>query len=238
MSDIISIFKKEFRSYFDSPIAYIFMTVFLVLTGWLFYKQFFLSNQASMRFFFNWLPIMFLIFVPAATMRLWSEEKKLGTMELLMTLPLKDTDVVTGKFLASFAFLSLTILLSFPLVISVVKLGNPDFGPIIGGYLGAILMGGAYISIGMFASSLTENQIVAFILGVIFCFILFIIGEDLVLMAAPAFLVPIFSYLGLGSHFTSIGRGVIDSRDIIYYGSMIMFFLFLNVRALESRKWK
>jgi len=237
MNDSIAIFKKEFRSYFDSPIAYLFMTVFLVLSGWLFYKGFFLSNFASLRMFFVLLPWTFLFFVPAATMRLWSEEKKLGTMELLMTLPIKDIDVVIGKFLASFVFLTLTVLLTFPLALSVYQLGSPDIGPIIGGYIGAILMGGAYLAIGMFASSLTENQIIAFILGVVLCFALFMVGEDFVLMAMPSALVPFFKYLGLGSHFNSIGRGVIDSRDIIYYLSMITFFLYLNIRSLESRKW-
>lgn len=238
MNDILAIFKREFRGYFDSPIAYIFMTVFLVLSSWLFYKSFFVSNYASMRLFFIIMPWLFLFFVPAATMRLWSEEKKSGTMELLMTLPLKDVDVVVGKFLASFVFLSLTVILTFPLFLSVHALGNPDPGPILGGYLGAVLMGGAYLAIGMFASSLTENQIIAFILGVVISFGLFIIGEDFVLMAMPNSIVPILKYLGLGSHFTSIGRGVIDSRDIIYYLSVILFFLFLNIRSLDSRKWK
>jgi gliding motility-associated transport system permease protein len=238
MSDIIAIARREFRGYFDSPIAYVFMTVFLVLSGWLFYKGFFISNHASIRMFFSILPWMFLFFVPAVTMRLWSEEKKLGTMELLMTLPLRDIDVVIGKFVAAFLFLTSTVVLSFPLVISISKLGNPDPGPIIGGYLGTILMGGAYLSIGMFASSLTENQITSFILGVVLCFALFIIGENFVLMAVPYNLIPILKFLGLGSHFESIGRGVIDSRDILYYASMMIFFLFLNIRSLESRKWK
>jgi len=236
MSDIAAIFKREFRSYFDSPVAYIFITVFLVLTGWLFFSSFFIVNYASLRGFFDILPWMFLFFVPAVTMRLWSEEKKLGTMELLMTLPVKDSDVVIGKFFASYAFMSLTVLLTFPLVISVSTLGNPDSGPIIGGYLGAILMGGAYLSIGMFASSLNENQIIAFILGVVISFGLFIIGEGFVLMRIPGSWANVFQFLGLGSHFRSIGRGVIDSRDIIYYVSVMAFFLFLNLRALESRK--
>ncbi len=238
MRDIIAIMKKEFRSYFDSPIAYIFTSVFLVLSGWLFYKNFFLANYASLRILFDLMPWLFLFFVPAVTMRLWSEEKKLGTMELLMTLPLKDSDVVLGKFLASFLFLSITTLLTFPLVISTFALGNPDFGPIIGGYLGAILMGGAYLSIGMFASSLTENQIISFILGVVLCFTLLIIGENFVLSTMPLSIVPLLQYLSLGAHFDSIGRGVIDTRDLIYYLSVISFFLFLNTRSLASRSWR
>ncbi|MBN1295739.1 ABC transporter permease [bacterium] len=236
MNDVLAIFRREFRSYFDSPVAYIFITVFLVLAGWLFYSGFFIMNFASLRSYFDLLPWMFLFFVPAVTMRLWSEEKKLGTMELLMTLPVRDIDVVIGKFLASFSFMTLTILLTFPLIITVFALGNPDSGPIIGGYLGAILMGGAYLSIGMFASSLNENQIIAFILGVVICFGLFMVGEGFVLMRVPGSWAAFFQYLGLGSHFRSIGRGVIDSRDIVYYFSVIFFFLFMNLRALESRK--
>jgi ABC-2 type transport system permease protein len=236
MKDIITIFNREFRSYFDSPIGYIFVTVFLVLSGWLFYSSFFLIDQASLRAFFDLLPWMYLFFVPAVTMRLWSEENKQGTMELLMTLPVRDFDVVLGKYFASFIFLSFTVLLTFPLVLSVSALGQPDMGPIIGGYLGAVLMGGAYLAIGMFASSLNENQIVTFILGVVICFALFIIGEGFVLMRVPGSWVPLLQFLGLGAHFRSIGRGVLDSRDIIYYFSVISFFLFLNIRALESRK--
>jgi ABC-2 type transport system permease protein len=199
-------------------------------------RGFFLINQASLRSLFSILPWIFLLFVPAVTMRLWAEERKLGTLEILMTLPVKDVEVVMGKFLASYAFLSLSILLTLPIPFTLSILGNPDGGQIIGGYLGAILLGGAYLAIGLFASSLTENQIIAFIVGILLCFVLFIIGEQLVLFALPSFLVPIFEYLGLGNHFNSIGRGVLDSRDLIYYISIIGFFLYLNVRAIESKR--
>ncbi|MBI5183653.1 MAG: ABC transporter permease [Nitrospinae bacterium] len=237
MQNIIAIFKREFKGYFNSTIAYIFITVFLVLTGWLFFRTFFIINEAEMRGFFGILPWIFLFFVPAITMRLWAEEKKLGTIEILMTLPVKDHEVIFGKFLASYAFLAVTILLSFPLAITVFYLGNPDKGPIIGGYIGALLMGGAFLSIGLFVSSLTENQIIAFIIAVIISFGLLIIGEQFVLFSLPNWLVPLFSYLGLGSHFSSIGRGVVDSRDIIYYLSVILFSIFLNIRTLEGRRW-
>jgi ABC-2 type transport system permease protein len=190
-----------------------------------------------MRGYFTLLPWIFLFFIPAVTMRLWAEEKKLGTIEVLMTLPVNDYEVIIGKYLAAYLFLALTILLSISLPITLVILGGTDLGPIIGGYLGALLMGGAYLAIGLFASSLSENQIVAFILGIAFCFGLFIIGENFVLMAIPARFAALFSYLGLGTHFESIGRGVIDTRDIIYYLSVIGFFIFLNIRSLESRKW-
>lgn len=238
MNNVYAVFKKEFRSYFNSPIAYIFITAFLVFSGWLFFRGFFLIGQATMRPFFSILPWEFLLFVPAVTMRLWAEEKKMGTMELLMTLPLKDGEIVLGKFLAAFLFLAITVLLTFTFPLTLYYLGQPDLGPILGGYIGALLMGAAYLSIGLFISGLTENQIVAFIISVFACFALWIIGEPIVLTALPGWLAGTFFFLGLGAHFQSIGRGVIDSRDIIYYLSVIIFFLFLNTRFVESRKWR
>lgn len=238
MGKIKTIFKKEFKSYFNSPIAYIYITTFLVLSNWLFFRGFFLENQANMRNFFQLMPWIFLFFVPAISMRAWAEEKKAGTMELLMTLPVRDFEAVLGKFLASLAFLGLTLILSFPLPITVYSLGSPDQGPIIGGYLGTFLLGGAYLAIGLFISSLTENQIVAFILGITISFIFFIIGENIVLFAVPGWFAPVLEYMGLGNHLESISRGVIDSRDIIYYISIMFFFLYLNIRSIESRKWR
>ena len=238
MKNMITIFQKEFKSYFNSPIAYIFIITFLLFSSWLFFRTFFLIGQAHMRPLFGILPWLFLILAPAITMRAWAEEKKMGTMEVLMTLPLKDYEIVLGKFLASFIFLITAVLLTFPLALTIYFLGEPDNGTIVGGYLGACLMGGAYLAIGLFISSLTQNQIVAFIVSIVVCFAFLIIGEDIVLMSAPAFLSPVFTYLGLGAHFESISRGVIDSRDLLYYSSVIGFFLFLNTLAIESRKWK
>ena len=238
MKNIANIFWKEFRSYFSSPIAYIFIISFLGVTNWLFFRTFFLVNQSSLRPFFSLLPWIFLFLAPAITMRSWAEEKKLGTIEILMTLPIKEYEVVIAKFLSTFVFLIVTLFLTFPLPLTVMVLGNPDPGPIWGGYVGAFLLGGAYLAIGLFSSSLTENQIVAFIVSIMLCFALLIVGEDFVLINAPSVLVPVFSYLGLGAHFQSIGRGVIDSRDIMYYLSVIGFFLFLNQISIESRKWK
>jgi len=235
---MITIFQKEFKSYFNSPIAYIFIITFLLFSSWLFFRTFFLIGQAHMRPLFGILPWLFLILAPAITMRSWAEEKKMGTMEVLMTLPLKDYEIVLGKFLASFIFLITAVLLTFPLALTIYFLGEPDNGTIVGGYLGACLMGGAYLAIGLFISSLTQNQIVAFIVSIVVCFAFLIIGEDIVLMSAPAILSPVFTYLGLGAHFESISRGVIDSRDLLYYSSVIGFFLFLNTLAIESRKWK
>ncbi len=238
MKNISIIFWKEFKSFFSSPVAYIFIISFLVVTTWLFFRTFFLMNQSSLRPFFAILPWVFLFLAPAITMRSWAEEKKLGTLEILMTLPVKEWEIIVGKFLAGFVFLVVTMLLTFPLPLTVMIIGSPDMGPIWGGYLGAFLLGGAYLAIGLFASSLTENQIIAFIVAIIICFGMLIVGENFVLFNAPNALVPVLSFLGLGAHFQSIGRGVIDSRDILYYVSVVGFFLYLNQLSLESRKWK
>ena len=156
-------------------------------------------------------------------MRLWAEEKRQGTFEILLTFPIKDWEVVMGKFLASFAFLALAVSLTFSLPLTATYLGSPDMGPIVGGYMGTLLMGGAYLAIGLFASSITVNQIIGFIVGISISFFFLITGEQIVLFSLPSYLVPIFEYIGLGTHFASIGRGVIDTRDIIYYLSIIFF---------------
>lgn len=238
MKTIYTIAKREFKAYFFSPIAYVYLITFLVVTSWFFFRGFFLVGQADLRPFFSLMPWIYLIFVPAVAMAKWSEEKKLGTVELLLTLPVKDSHVVLGKFVAAKLLIGGALILTLPLPITVAILGDMDWGPVIGGYIGLMLLGSAYLAIGLFISALTENQIVAFILGVVACFALLIIGEPIVTTSAPGFLVGIFQYLGLGTHFGSIGRGVIDSRDIIYYLSVIVFFLWCNLKAVESRSWK
>ncbi len=238
MNRFKAIFKKEFLGYFSSPIAYVYLFVYIALTNWLFFQTFFLQGQASMRAYFGILPMLFLFFVPAVTMRLWAEEKKSGTIELLLTLPVKVSEVVLGKFTAAYAFLAVSFLFSISVPISVSVAGDPEIGQIVSGYLGALLMGGAYLAIGMFVSHLTENQIIAFILGVVVTFVLFILGSPIVTFRLPALIVPLFSFIGLGGHYDSVIRGVVDSRDIIYYMSVIGFFLFLNVYFIETRKWR
>ncbi len=237
MTAFLGVYKRELRGYFNSPIAYIFIVVFLLVASWLFFRGYFLYGQADLRPFFNLLPWIFLFFVPAVSMRLWAEERKLGTVELLMTLPVRDEEVILGKFLAGLTLVAITVALEFPLLVLTARLGDVDAGPVIGGVLGTLLLGAAYLSIGLFISSLTENQIVAFILGVVVCFALFIVGEALVLITAPPSVAPLLRYLGLGTHFESIGRGVIDSRDLVYYLSVAVFFLFLNRLALAGRRW-
>ena len=239
MNDIITIFKKEFKSYFVSPIAYIFITVYLVLTNFMFFQGFFIINQADMRSYFSILPWLYLIFIPAITMRSWSEEKRTKTLELLLTWPVKDSSVVAGKYLAALLFLGLALVMSLTVPITVAILGNPDGGIIVGSYFGAFLLGGAYIAIGMWVSSYTENQILAFIGSIIVILVLLLIGNGFVTAFIPIpQIVSLFTFLGLSTHFESISRGVVDSRDIIYYLSVIGLFLFLNIQSLESRKWE
>jgi len=237
MQQIFILAKKEFKSFFLSPIAYIFITVYLIITNYLYFQGFFLINQADMHQYFSILPWVFLFLVPAITMRSWAEERKVKTIELLLTWPVSDFQVVMGKFLASLAFLIIAIVLSVTIPITLSILGNPDGGAIFTSYLGAILMGAAYLAIGLWMSSLTENQILGFLGGVVAILALLLIGNSYVTLNIPTFLVPLFTSLGLGTHFESISRGVIDSRDILYYLSVICFFLFLNIRTIESRKW-
>ena len=235
MKNIWTITRRELKAYFVTPVAYIYITTFLVLVHWLFFRGFFLMGQASLRTFFALMPWIFLFFVPAVAMSKWAEEKKTGTLELLFTFPIREYEAVAGKFLAGFFLLASALLLTLPLPATVWFLGPLDWGPVIGGYLGLLFMGGAYLAIGLWVSALTENQIVAFILGVVFSFALFILGEPIVTATLPAFAVGFVQTLGLGSHFESIGRGVLDSRDILYYLSVIGFFLFLNFKTLEKR---
>jgi len=230
--------KKELLNYFNSPIAYIFIGVFLIVGNWLFFNSFFVIGQSNMRSYFSLLPWIFLFLSPALTMRLWAEEKKSGTIEFLLTLPVTNWQVVMAKFFSSLVFMFITLILSISIPITISLLGTVDYGPIIGGYIGALLLGGAYLALGLFISSLTKNQIIAFILGLVACFIVFIIGADFVLSGAPNFLVPTMKFMGLGSHFYNISKGVIDSKDVIYYFSFIFLFLFLNTKVIEARKWK
>lgn len=235
MNTIWTIAKREFKAYFVSPIAYVYLITFLVVVHWLFLKNFFFMGQANLRAFFTLMPWIYLFFIPAVAMGKWAEERKLGTIELLFTMPILKRDVVLGKFLAGFKLIAAALFLTLPLPITVALLGNADLGPNIGGYLGLLFLGGAYLSISLWISSLTDNQIIAFILGVVACFALFIIGEPLVTTGLPPLLVSFFQYLGLGTHFESMGRGVVDTRDLIYYLSVIVCFLFLNLKPLKRR---
>jgi ABC-2 type transport system permease protein len=233
MRQINNIFKKEFRTYFVSPIAYIVISIFLLVTGWFFFMTFFLYNQADLRNFFILLPIIFSFVVPAVTMRLFSEELNIGSYEILLTLPVTFRDVILGKFLASVAFLAamLSPTLAYPITISF--LGELDWGPVAGGYIGAIMLGAAFSSIGLFASSLTRNQIVAFIIGMAICFALTLV--DKMLFFLPQSMLGFFEYLGADFHFQNISKGIIDSRDILYFLSISFFGLYGAHLVMEGK---
>ncbi|HET6201855.1 MAG TPA: ABC transporter permease [Planctomycetota bacterium] len=233
--------RRELRAYFDSPIAYIFLVVFLALSSYFFFFQiqgFFFVGQATMRIYFEILPYLLLLVVPALTMRLWAEERRAGTEELLLTFPLRPLEVVAGKFLAAFALVALTLLLSLPLAFTVASLGPLDWGPVVGGLLGGALLGASYLAFGMFVSSLTRNQIVAFILTLVGLLVLVTVGSTLVLARAPSALAPFLEAVDLESHFKAIARGVPDLRDLFFYLSFIGFFLYLNAAALAWRRWR
>jgi ABC-2 type transport system permease protein len=233
MRQVANIFKRELKVYFVSPIAYIVISFFLLVTGWFFFTTFFLQNQASLRNFFALLPITFSFVVPAITMRLFSEELNVGSYEILLTLPVTFLDVVLGKFLAALAFLAIMMIptLSYPITVSF--LGQLDWGPVVGGYVGAILLGGAFSAIGLFASSLTRNQIIAFIIGMAICFSLTLV--DKMLFFLPQSLLGLLEYLGADFHFENISKGIIDSRDIVYFLSVSFIALYGTHLFLQEK---
>ena len=235
MQNIKTIYLKELKSYFNSPIAYIVIIVFLIIGGYFFTNGLFQNNLATLRPLFDIVPFIFLFFIPAITMRLFSEEKKQGTIELLLTKPITDNELVIGKFLAAFMLTMITLLPTLLYLIVVMLIGKVDLGAVIGGYLGLIFMAGVYIGVGVFASSLTENQVVAFIVSFVAVFALFMVGK--ILIQFSPLLVSAIEYISTDYHFINISCGVIDSRDLIYYLSMITFTLFLTRVSLESRKW-
>lgn len=233
MRQAIQIFGKEFRSYFVSPIAYIVIAIFLLVTGWFFFATFFLFGQATLRNFFSLLPIIFSFVIPAVTMRLISEELNIGSYEILMTMPVTFTDVVIGKFLAAVAFVIAMLIPTLAYPITVSSLGQLDWGPVAGGYIGAVLLGAAFCAIGLFASTLTRNQIIAFILGMAICFVLTLI--DKMLFFLPRSLLGVLSYLGADYHFQNISKGIVDSRDIIYFLSVCFIGLYAAYLALREK---
>jgi ABC-2 type transport system permease protein len=236
MNPSLVISKREIRTYFNSPVAYIVVTVFMIITGYLFFTQLFLEKQADMRSFFGVMPLLFMFLIPAITMRLLAEEKGSGTLELLITMPVRDIEVVVGKFLAAMALLCTALGLTLVFAFTVMKLGPIDKGPTLGGYLGLVLMGGAYVGIGLMASALTRNQIVAFIVSFAICFTLYLFGR--LTQFVPESLQPIVSFLSIDGHFENFSRGVIDLRDVIYYLSVIGVCMLVATTSLESRKWK
>jgi ABC-2 type transport system permease protein len=233
MRQALCICRKEFNAYFISPIAYIVIAIFLLVTGWFFFSTFFLMNQASLRNFFGLLPTVFAFAVPAITMRLFAEEYHIGSYETLLTLPVSFNDVVVGKFAASVAFIAAMLIPTLAYPVTVSFLGNLDWGPVLGGYLGAVLLGAAFSAVGLFASALTRNQIVAFIIGLAICFGLTLVDQMVFFM--PRAVVRAFAYLAADVHFQNIAKGIIDTRDIIYFLSLSFVGLYATHLALRGR---
>jgi ABC-2 type transport system permease protein len=233
MRQVAHIFRKEFSAYFISPIAYIVISIFLLVTGWFFFATFFLFNQANLRTFYTLLPVVFAFVIPAITMRLISEELNIGSDEILLTMPVTYGDVILGKFLASVALIMAMLIptLAYPLTVSF--MGQLDWGPVVGGYVGAVFLGAAFSAVGLFASALTRNQIIAFIIGLAICFTLTLI--DKMLFFLPQSLLGVFSYLGADVHFQNIAKGIIDSRDILYFISVCFVGLFGAHLALNQK---
>lgn len=235
MENIKHIFKKEFKSYFFTPIAYIVISLFLLVIGWLFFSTFFLNRQASLMQFFSLLPITFSFIVPAITMRLFSEELNVGTYEILLTLPVKFSDIILGKFFASISFIALMLFPTLIYAVSISFVGELDWGPVIGGYTGAILLGAAFSAIGIFASSLTRNQVIAFITGMTICFSLTLL-TDFLLYFIPDTFIGFFQYFSANFHFQNISKGLIDSRDILYFITISFIALYGANLVMKEKK--
>ena len=243
MTVLLNIVKRELASYFSTPLAYVFIVIFLTLIGsFTFYLgNFFARGQADLNAFFAFHPWVYILLIPAVTMRLWAEERKTGTIELLMTLHLTTTQAVIGKFFAAWIFIFIALVLTFPIWITVNYLGQPDNGVILAGYVGSLFMSGAYLSIGSCISAITKNQVIAFVIAATVCFIFTMSGVDIVLnffkVWAPEFLVNTISSMSFLVHFESITKGVIEIRDFLFYLSVIVFWLFLNVVVVEFKKF-
>ncbi len=234
-SVVTAIYRREMRSYFASPAAYIVLAVFLLITGWFFTLNLFKENLAHMRSIFDILPFLLVVFAPAISMRLISEERKSGTLELLVTMPVRDFDVVFGKFLAALSLYAVALIFTFFYPFTISTLGDAQMGGIVAGYIGLFLLGGSYLAIGILGSAMTESQIIAFILS-------FALSAVLAILVFAAFVIPppvadVIQYLSSTYHFQNIARGVVDSRDVIYFLSLIFLSLLLASRAMNQRKF-
>src|SRR5579863_5359350 len=239
MKQILAITRKELDGYFGSPMALIFVAIFLVAALFSFFwiSGFFARGLADVRPLFEWMPLLLILLISTLTMRQWSEEQQTGTLEVLLTLPIKLTQLVIGKFLAVLVLVCVALVLTLSLPITVGLLGNLDLGPVIGGYLAAVLMACAYIAIGLFVSSRTDNPIISLLLTAIVCGLFYLIGSPLITGLTSVNIAEFLSALGTGSRFSSIERGVIDLRDLIYYIALTFIFLSLNVLSLDSKRW-
>jgi ABC-2 type transport system permease protein len=242
MNGLLSIYKREFTSYFATPVAYVFIVIFLFMTGvFSFYLgAFYESNQADLEPFFRFHPWLYLFLIPAISMRLWSDERKSGTIELLMTLPVSITDTVVAKYLAAWSFTAIALFLTFPMWITVNYLGNPDNTVILASYIGSLIMAGGFLAIGSCISALTKSQVIAFVISVVICFMFILSGFPMVLDLfeswTPQAVVDAIASFSFLTHFTSIKKGVIDIRDVIYFVALITFWLYVNIVIIENKK--
>lgn len=229
--------KNEIKGYFSTPVAYILLVAFLLISGWFFSSPLFINNVAELRSLFGIVPIIFLFFIPAITMGLIAKENNDGTLEILSTYPINDSEIIMGKFWASLGLIGIGLAFTLVHLLTIMILGqNLDYGAIFCGYFGMLLLGAVYSAIGIFASSLSNNQIVSFIISFFIVFILFIIQFSLHFI--PSFLVGFFQYLSIGYHLSNLSRGVIDTRNIIYFLSLTVLFLKLATHTLKMKKWK
>ena len=242
MNGLLSIYKREFTSYFVTPVAYVFIVIFLFMTGvFTFYLgAFYESNQADLEPFFRFHPWLYLFLIPAISMRLWSDERKSGTIELLMTLPVSITDTVVAKYLAAWSFTAIALSLTFPMWITVNYLGNPDNTVVLVSYIGSLIMAGGFLAIGSCISALTKSQVISFVISVVICFMFILSGFPMVLDLfeswAPQAVVDAVASFSFLTHFTSIKKGVIDIRDLIYFAALITFWLYVNIIIIENKK--
>jgi len=241
MHSFWAVFKRELKSYFTTPIAYVFLVIFLFFSGYLTFKQgFFEMRQADMRAFFMNLPLLFVFMVPSVAMRLWAEERRVGSIELLFTLPITVTQAVLGKFFAAWLFLAMALALTFPMPITVCYLGNPDIGLIITGYLGSFLMAGGFLAIGCFFSVVSKNQVISFVLSVVACAVLVFAGMPTTLNYLstffPAGLVSAIETMSFQTHFESIQKGVLEFKDLSYFVLLIVGWIAASSIVLDERK--
>jgi ABC-2 type transport system permease protein len=240
LRNVWTIAKRELVGYFNSPVAYVFIVIFLLLNGFFTFMlgQYFQRGEANLNAFLMWHPWLYLFLVPAAGMRLWAEERRVGTLELLLTMPIAAWQAIVGKFIACWIFIALALFLTFPVVLTTLYLGSPDVGSMLTGYLGSVLLAGAYLAVTVMTSAMTRNQVISFILSVVICFFLILAGwepvTDLLVRWAPEWVVSTVSSFSVMPHFADFQRGVLDLRDVAFFGSVIAFCLFATSVVLRG----
>lgn len=242
MSNTLTIFRRELKSYFTTPLGYVFIAIFLFMTGIFTFSlgSFYENRQADLNAFFTWHPWLYLFLVPAVSMRLWSEERRIGTIELLLTLPISLGEAIVGKFAAAWFFITIALALTFPIVLTVSYLGEPDMGVIVAGYVGSVLMAGAYLAVGCCISASSKSQVISFILSVVICFLFLLAGFPVVIDWftgwAPQFLIDSITGISFSVHYSSIQRGVVQLKDLIFFASLIAGWLYACKLMLEYKK--